>query len=151
MGAGLWAGSSGGQRWPGCFIAFCSGHNGPTEVAREPSRVGRSVLGGEAAVLELGLDVVAVHQGDVVDGDRLRAGVLALGTLALAVVGWRRSNEEGRPAWILILPALYLNLFLAALLALGRYSVPILPPLLVVSAFGIDSILSWRAAARRRA
>src|SRR5207248_5634496 len=63
------------------------------------------------------------------------AGVLALGTLALAVVGWRRSNEEGRPAWILILPALYLNLFLAALLALGRYSVPILPPLLVVSAF----------------
>jgi 4-amino-4-deoxy-L-arabinose transferase-like glycosyltransferase len=79
------------------------------------------------------------------------AGALALATLALAFIGLRRSTEEGRPAWILILPAIYLNLFLAALLALGRYSVPILPPLLVVSAFGIDTLLSRRRKTRPRA
>jgi 4-amino-4-deoxy-L-arabinose transferase-like glycosyltransferase len=73
------------------------------------------------------------------------AGLLALGSWVLAIVGIRRSMREGRPVWILILPALYLNLFLAALLALGRYSVPILPPLLVVSAFGVDTLLErWR-------
>jgi 4-amino-4-deoxy-L-arabinose transferase-like glycosyltransferase len=73
----------------------------------------------------------------------LVAGVLALATLALAIVGVRRAPNDS-PTWILILPAVYLNLILAALLALGRYSVPILPPLLVVSAFGLDSLLSRR-------
>jgi 4-amino-4-deoxy-L-arabinose transferase-like glycosyltransferase len=77
------------------------------------------------------------------------AGVLALGAWGLALVGLRRAWREDRQAWLLILPALYLNLFLAALLALGRYSVPILPALLVVSAFGVDTLLSRRRAARR--
>lgn len=78
------------------------------------------------------------------------AGGLALAAWALAFVGLGRAAREKRSTWVLILPALYLNLFLAALLALGRYSVPILPPLLVVSAFGLDTLLSrlarWRAA-----
>ena len=72
------------------------------------------------------------------------AGGLAIGTWLFAIIGLRRANREGRSAWVLILPALYLNVLLAALLALGRYSVPILPPLLVVSAFGIDTLLSKR-------
>jgi hypothetical protein len=77
----------------------------------------------------------------------LVAGVLAIATWALAIVGLRRSRGTGRPTWILILPAVYLNLFLAVLLALGRYSVPILPPLLVVAAFGVDTLLlKWRLA-----
>jgi hypothetical protein len=76
------------------------------------------------------------------------AGVLALGAWLLAIVGLWRAAREGRPAWLLILPVLYLNLFLALLLALGRYSVPILPALLVVSAFGVDTLLSRRKAAR---
>ncbi len=79
------------------------------------------------------------------------AGVLALASLTLAFVGLRRSRTEGQPAWILILPAIYLNLFLAALLALGRYSVPILPSLLVVSAFGLDGLLARFKPARARA
>jgi hypothetical protein len=38
------------------------------------------------------------------------------------------------------------NVVLALLLALGRYSAPILPALLIVSAFGFDSLLDrWRA------
>ena len=41
-----------------------------------------------------------------------------------------------------------MNVLLAALLALGRYSVPILPSLLIVSAFGLDTLLSRRQAAR---
>jgi 4-amino-4-deoxy-L-arabinose transferase-like glycosyltransferase len=69
------------------------------------------------------------------------AGGLALATWILAIIGLRRSAREGRPAWILILPALSLNVLLAALLALGRYSVPVLPPLLVVSAYGLDTLL----------
>jgi 4-amino-4-deoxy-L-arabinose transferase-like glycosyltransferase len=74
------------------------------------------------------------------------AGVLALIAWIFAVVGTRRAWREGRPAWLLLLPVLYLNLLLAALLALGRYSAPILPALLVVAAFGVDTLLSnWKA------
>jgi hypothetical protein len=70
------------------------------------------------------------------------AGLLALATWILAAIGVRRCLREGRPAWVLILPAVYLNVFLAALLALGRYSVPILPGLLIVAACGIDALLN---------
>ena len=64
------------------------------------------------------------------------AFVLAVGAWALALIGWRRARRERRPAWLLLLPVLYLNISLALLLALGRYSVPILPALLVLSAYG---------------
>jgi 4-amino-4-deoxy-L-arabinose transferase-like glycosyltransferase len=63
----------------------------------------------------------------------------------LAVIGWRRARQEKRAVWPLLLPAFYLNILLALLLALGRYSVPILPGLLVVAAFGLDTLLSRRA------
>ena len=81
----------------------------------------------------------------------LLAGALALAAWALAIVGLVRSARERRPAWLLLLPIIYLNLFLAALLALGRYSVPILPPLLILAAFGVDTLINRfgpRAAAR---
>lgn len=76
------------------------------------------------------------------------AGGLAIAAWGLASIGLWRAGREGRPAWLLILPVLYLNVFLALLLALGRYSVPILPALLVVSAFGVDTLLSRRVSAR---
>jgi 4-amino-4-deoxy-L-arabinose transferase-like glycosyltransferase len=72
----------------------------------------------------------------------LIAGGLALVSWLLALIGLGRAWREGRPAWMLVLPALYLNIFLAALLALGRYSVPILPGLLIVAAFGVDTLLN---------
>jgi 4-amino-4-deoxy-L-arabinose transferase-like glycosyltransferase len=71
--------------------------------------------------------------------------VLAVGAWFLALVGWRRARREHRPTWLLFLPVLYFNISLALLLALGRYSVPILPALLVVSAFGVDTLLDRRA------
>jgi hypothetical protein len=64
----------------------------------------------------------------------------------LAVIGWRQARREQKAVWPLLLPAFYLNILLALLLALGRYSVPILPGLLVVAAFGFDTLLSRRAA-----
>ncbi len=72
----------------------------------------------------------------------LMAGVCALGAWVLALIGMRRAWQEDRPLWMFLLPAIHLNVLLAILLALGRYSVPILPALLVASAFGIDTLLS---------
>jgi hypothetical protein len=62
----------------------------------------------------------------------------------LGFFGWLRSRREGQPSWLLILPILYLNISLAALLALGRYSAPIIPVLMVLAAFGIDTLLTRR-------
>ena len=71
--------------------------------------------------------------------------VCAIGAWALAIVGWRRARRERIVVWPFLLPAFYLNVVLALLLALGRYSAPILPALLVVSAFGVDTLLDrWR-------
>ncbi len=78
------------------------------------------------------------------------AGVCALGVWFLALLGVRRAWQEDRPLWMFLLPALHLNLLLAILLALGRYSAPIMPALLVASAFGVDTVLQ-KYAARRRA
>ena len=81
-------------------------------------------------------------------GNSLLVGGLAAVALALACFGWRRAHREGKPAWLLLLPAVYLNLLLAALLALGRYSAPILPGVLVVAAYGVDALLARREGAR---
>lgn len=70
----------------------------------------------------------------------LVAGLLALAGWILALVGFGRARREQRPQWLFIAPMLYLNAFLAVLLALGRYSVPVLPCLMVVAAFGIDTL-----------
>jgi 4-amino-4-deoxy-L-arabinose transferase-like glycosyltransferase len=71
----------------------------------------------------------------------LLAGGLALAAWLLAFVGLPRAWREARPFWLFLLPVLYLNVALAALLALGRYSVPILPALLILTAFGVDTLL----------
>jgi 4-amino-4-deoxy-L-arabinose transferase-like glycosyltransferase len=78
--------------------------------------------------------------------------MLALGLAMIAwffaVIGWRQARREKRPAWLVLLPIFYLNIVLAFLLALGRYSVPILPALMVMAAFGVDTLLKRRAGAR---
>jgi len=71
----------------------------------------------------------------------LAAGVMALGAWILAACGIGRARREKRPQWLVFAPVLYLNFFLAALLSLGRYSVPVLPTLLVASGFGFDALL----------
>jgi hypothetical protein len=75
----------------------------------------------------------------------LVAGVAALAAWIFAVIGWLRARREGRKVWMLLMPALYLNMLLALLLALGRYSAPVIPGILVVAGYGVDGLLSrWR-------
>jgi 4-amino-4-deoxy-L-arabinose transferase-like glycosyltransferase len=74
------------------------------------------------------------------------AGLIALVSWIFAALGFRRARREGRQQWLLLAPIIYLNLFLAVLLALGRYSVPVLPALTVLAAFGLDTVLARRAA-----
>jgi 4-amino-4-deoxy-L-arabinose transferase-like glycosyltransferase len=76
------------------------------------------------------------------------AGGLALSAAVLASAGWRRSRSEGRAAWLLVVPIGSMNVFVAALCSLGRYSVPVVPCLVVLAAFGIDTL--WRNAADHR-
>jgi 4-amino-4-deoxy-L-arabinose transferase-like glycosyltransferase len=72
----------------------------------------------------------------------LVVGLFALAAWACAGVGFARAWREQRPLWLFLLPGLHLNLLLAVLLALGRYSAPIMPALLVASAFGIDTLVN---------
>lgn len=71
----------------------------------------------------------------------LFAGGMALIAWIFAGFGLRRAYLEKRQAWLVLLPIVYLNLLLALLLALGRYSVPIMPCLIALAAFGIDGLL----------
>jgi 4-amino-4-deoxy-L-arabinose transferase-like glycosyltransferase len=71
----------------------------------------------------------------------LAAGGMALVAWVFAAIGLKRSWQERRPAWLVLAPILYLNLFLAALLSLGRYSVPVLPCLVVLAAFGLSTVV----------
>jgi hypothetical protein len=40
------------------------------------------------------------------------------------------------------LPIAVMNVFVALLIPLGRYSVPIIPCLMILAAFGLDTLLS---------
>jgi hypothetical protein len=72
---------------------------------------------------------------------------LALISFALAFVGWKRAHREGRPSWLIWLPIVVMNVFVATLIPLGRYSVPILPCLMILAAFGVDTLLVRRGEA----
>jgi 4-amino-4-deoxy-L-arabinose transferase-like glycosyltransferase len=68
-------------------------------------------------------------------------GSLAIIGWALAFVGLRRAHREGRPSWLIWLPIVVMNVFVAILIPLGRYSIPILPCLMILAAFGVDTLL----------
>jgi 4-amino-4-deoxy-L-arabinose transferase-like glycosyltransferase len=69
---------------------------------------------------------------------------LAIAGWALALIGWRRAHREGRPSWLIWLPIVVMNVFVAILIPLGRYSVPIIPCLMILAAFGVDTLLTRR-------
>jgi 4-amino-4-deoxy-L-arabinose transferase-like glycosyltransferase len=70
--------------------------------------------------------------------------VLALVSWTLAVVGMKRAHREGRPYWLLLLPIVVLNVVVAILVPLGRYSVPVIPCLSLLAAFGVDTLIGRR-------
>ena len=74
----------------------------------------------------------------------LVVGGSALVAWILAIIGARAGWRRGTPVWLLLLPPLHLNLLLAALLALGRYSAPVMPTLIVLAAFGATSLVARR-------
>ena len=67
--------------------------------------------------------------------------VLAVTGWVLAFAGLRRAGREGRSSWLIWLPIVVMNVFVALLIPLGRYSVPILPCLMILAAFGVDTLL----------
>lgn len=71
----------------------------------------------------------------------LITGSMALAGWVLAFMGIGRARAEGRPAWLLFFPIVVMNVFVATLIPLGRYSAPILPCLMVLAAFGLDTFL----------
>lgn len=71
----------------------------------------------------------------------LVVGGCALGAWLLAGVGLRHSSLRRRPVWPLIQPILTVNILYATLLALGRYSAPTVPTLMVLAAGGIASLI----------
>jgi 4-amino-4-deoxy-L-arabinose transferase-like glycosyltransferase len=77
----------------------------------------------------------------------LPPAILALVAWVLAAFGIRRARREGRPYWLVLLPVVVTNVFVAALIPLGRYSVPILPFLWILAAYGVDALLERRKAA----
>ncbi|HYP75749.1 MAG TPA: glycosyltransferase family 39 protein [Polyangiaceae bacterium] len=82
----------------------------------------------------------------------LAAGAMALVAWLFAVPGLRRSWTEKQPVWLLLVPIFYFNLLLAPLLALGRYSVPIVPCLSLLAAFGLDTLWTkWSTRQRQTA
>ncbi len=77
----------------------------------------------------------------------LLVGGLALGAWALAIYGMAHGRGRWHAFWLLLLPVFSLNLVYAAVLALGRYSAPCIPTLLVLAAFGANCLLKrfWPA------
>jgi hypothetical protein len=53
--------------------------------------------------------------------------------------------------WLLLLPIFSLNLIYALVLALGRYSAPCIPTLIVLAAFGADCLVRRFASANHTA
>jgi len=73
--------------------------------------------------------------------------LLAIVSFIFAAIGIKRAYEEKKAFWIFLLPLVVTNVCVAALIPLGRYSVPILPFLAVLAAFGVDTSLDRRRAA----
>jgi 4-amino-4-deoxy-L-arabinose transferase-like glycosyltransferase len=71
----------------------------------------------------------------------LVVGSLALAGWILTAVGWTRARGQTHLFFFVLLPIVSLNVIYAAVLALGRYSAPCIPALMVLAAHGVDSLL----------
>lgn len=71
--------------------------------------------------------------------------VLALALWVLTFLGLKRARAERRPSWLVLVPIVVVNVVVALLIPLGRYSVPILPCLAVLAAFGVDTLVARRS------
>ncbi|HZO91465.1 MAG TPA: hypothetical protein VFB38_24295, partial [Chthonomonadaceae bacterium] len=70
----------------------------------------------------------------------LFVGGIALLALALAGYGWLRARQNHIATFPVVAVVVYFNLMYAAILAFGRYSMPVYPTLLVLSAYGLTQL-----------
>lgn len=70
----------------------------------------------------------------------LFVGAIAFCALALAIFGWAKARRNGIDATPVVCVVLYFNLLYAAILAFARYSMPVFPTLLVLTAFGFTQL-----------
>jgi 4-amino-4-deoxy-L-arabinose transferase-like glycosyltransferase len=81
----------------------------------------------------------------------LLVGTLALGGWVFSLIGLGLAGGKGYRFGWLFLPILSLNFLYAAILALGRYSAPCIPTLMVLASFGAVSLYEKVFGARRGA
>lgn len=74
----------------------------------------------------------------------LLVGAIALIALSLAAFGWLRARRNGVDTFPVVSVVLYFNLLYAAILAFARYSMPVYPTLLVLSAYGLSQLRGQR-------
>ncbi|MET0790898.1 MAG: glycosyltransferase family 39 protein [Polyangiaceae bacterium] len=72
----------------------------------------------------------------------LVVGASALVAWAFALIGWLRARAQGGILWPVLQPIIALNALYAVMLALGRYSAPTIPTLMVLAAWGLVSFSS---------
>ncbi len=70
----------------------------------------------------------------------LLVGGMALACLALAVFGGIRARRQRKDTLPVVCVVLYFNLLYAAILAFARYSMPLYPTLLILSAYGLTQL-----------
>ena len=78
----------------------------------------------------------------------LVAAAVAAAAWLLAFAGVRRARSDGAPVWLLLMPILSMNVIIAVLCSLGRYSMPIVPCLMVLAALGADTLMQRRKETR---
>jgi hypothetical protein len=74
----------------------------------------------------------------------LMVGAIALVALSLAAFGWLRARRNHIDTFPVVSVVLYFNLLYAAILAFARYSMPVYPTLLVLSAYGLTQLWGRR-------
>ncbi len=68
-------------------------------------------------------------------------GGFALLALGFAVFGWHRARAAHPGVWVIVFTILYFNIVYAVFLAFARYSMPLYPILLILTAAGIREVL----------
>jgi 4-amino-4-deoxy-L-arabinose transferase-like glycosyltransferase len=74
----------------------------------------------------------------------LLVGGIALAALALGGYGWIRARRRGIDVFPVVSVIIYFNLIYAVFLAFARYSMPVFPTLLVMTAYGLDGLVPAR-------
>lgn len=74
----------------------------------------------------------------------LLIGAIALLYLGFAGLGWFRARRTGIDTSPIVSVVLYFNVIYAAILAFARYSMPVYPTLVVLTAYGLAQLLPSR-------